>query len=427
MARLPKRLKPWRAFLDWYAQDAGYWYFPKGRAVQSGEIPAAFRVLRKFEGQVWRGAQSEYLNELERRGLFQRRAEKQRPGDATAMARMWKEVFAALGVAWIEDDCKVSITGAGERFLADPASFMEKQMQRYQFSNPAVKTKETAGFEIRPHMFLLEVLLSSGGFITGDEYVLFVSRARTHGELKDVLGFIKEWRGLNETEQRKITSAASEAHKPQGRRTGLVNTVRLNKSYALHFLTAADYLETPSRRAAAAVRLKMRRRRSVENMVRKFRTQEVFIDFRTPKEWFAYYGDSIKLPSRKEKEARISERILEDVLEQNLNVLEEGLTLVGRQYRTSTGPIDLLCKDSNDNFVVVELKKGRAADKAVGQTLRYIGCVRSEMLERRGQKVRGIIVSRSADRGLRMAVAGLGRKSPPIETRIFDASVTVRL
>ncbi|CAD7775614.1 MAG: Endonuclease NucS [Candidatus Methanoperedenaceae archaeon GB50] len=39
----------------------------------------------------------------------------------------------------------------------------------------------------------------------------------------------------------------------------------------------------------------------------------------------------------------------------NPEILEEGVELVGNQYPTSVGYIDILCRDKNGNFVVVEL------------------------------------------------------------------------
>ena len=58
-----------------------------------------------------------------------------------------------------------------------------------------------------------------------------------------------------------------------------------------------------------------------------------------------------------------------------------------QQYQTDTGPLDILAisKDKK-RLLVVELKKGKASDAVVGQTLRYMGYVQDELAEE-GQTV----------------------------------------
>ena len=93
---------------------------------------------------------------------------------------------------------------------------------------------------------------------------------------------------------------------------------------------------------------------------------------------------------------------MEDHLEKNLEKIEAGLTLIRRQHPTKVGPIDLFAKAKNGDLVVLELKKGRAADKVFGQICRYIGCVKSEQ-PKRGPAVRGYIVGRELDVKLQYA------------------------
>lgn len=76
----------------------------------------------------------------------------------------------------------------------------------------------------------------------------------------------------------------------------------------------------------------------------------------------------------------------------------------GRQFPAGPWSIDFLCTDRTTNdFVVLELKRGKSSDAAVGQVLRYMSWVR-ENLTSPGQKVRGIIIARDADEALRYAV-----------------------
>ena len=79
--------------------------------------------------------------------------------------------------------------------------------------------------------------------------------------------------------------------------------------------------------------------------------------------------------------------------------------LVGQQYPSDTGPIDILAisKDKK-KLLVVELKKGRASDAVVGQIQRYMGYVKDELAEP-GQTVGGVIVALDDDLRLRRALS----------------------
>ena len=83
---------------------------------------------------------------------------------------------------------------------------------------------------------------------------------------------------------------------------------------------------------------------------------------------------------------------MEEWLVQNLHKLEDGLSLVEEQYQTEdAGRIDILAKDSQQGYVVVELKRDKASDSALGQILRYIGWVRLNLLSN-DEMVRGYVV-----------------------------------
>ena len=84
------------------------------------------------------------------------------------------------------------------------------------------------------------------------------------------------------------------------------------------------------------------------------------------------------------------ERDLEDYLASNLEALEEGLKLVGKQVEVATGRIDLLAEDSHENLVVIELKAGEADSSSLTQLLAYISAIRDE---RKTENVRGILVA----------------------------------
>ena len=108
------------------------------------------------------------------------------------------------------------------------------------------------------------------------------------------------------------------------------------------------------------------------------------------------------------------EKHLEDFLVQNwksvelgkhYDIYEEDGEMVGKQYPSDTGPIDILAisKDKKE-LLVVELKKGRASDVVVGQVQRYMGYAKEELAEQ-GQTVRGVIIASEEDVKIRRALS----------------------
>lgn len=92
-------------------------------------------------------------------------------------------------------------------------------------------------------------------------------------------------------------------------------------------------------------------------------------------------------------------------LAQTFKVYEEDGELVGQQYSTDAGSIDILAISKDDRrLLVVELKRGRASDVVVGQILRYMGYVKEQIAEPH-QSVEGAIIALDDDQKLRWALA----------------------
>ncbi len=87
------------------------------------------------------------------------------------------------------------------------------------------------------------------------------------------------------------------------------------------------------------------------------------------------------------------------------DIFEEEGELVGQQYPTDTGPIDILAisKDKKE-LLVVELKKWRVSDVVVGQVQRYMGYVKDELTEK-WQIVKWVIVWLDDDVRVRRALS----------------------
>jgi restriction system protein len=119
-------------------------------------------------------------------------------------------------------------------------------------------------------------------------------------------------------------------------------------------------------------------------------------------------------PDVQDPAAFAMEKHLEDFLVKNwaqtdlgreFDIFEEDGERVGQQYPTDTGPLDVLAisKDKK-RLLVVELKKGRASDAVVGQTLRYMGFVNDELADD-NQTVQGVIIAAEDDPRLRRALS----------------------
>jgi len=84
----------------------------------------------------------------------------------------------------------------------------------------------------------------------------------------------------------------------------------------------------------------------------------------------------------------LKEMYFETQVQDSLDSIEEGLTLVKRQVVIPAGRIDLLCSDSNNMPVVLELKAGNGDNSVIRQIKNYIDCIEKET----GLKTKGIIV-----------------------------------
>jgi hypothetical protein len=114
-----------------------------------------------------------------------------------------------------------------------------------------------------------------------------------------------------------------------------------------------------------------------------------------------------------ERSSFFFEKQLEDFLVSNWDrtplakeyeIFEENGQKCGQQYRTHTGPIDILGqKRDKSDFLVIELKRDRASDVVVGQTLRYMGWVK-EHLCTSSQNVTGCIIAQRKDEKLDYAL-----------------------
>lgn len=103
---------------------------------------------------------------------------------------------------------------------------------------------------------------------------------------------------------------------------------------------------------------------------------------------------------------------IEEAVKANLSQLK--LTLADDNIRQQCslgigiGRTDLICRDEDGHYVVLELKAIHSSDNVVGQILRYIGYIRENWAAKEGKDVKGIILTPSFDEQLRLAAKEAG-------------------
>lgn len=130
---------------------------------------------------------------------------------------------------------------------------------------------------------------------------------------------------------------------------------------------------------------------------------------------YAFVADESELASPAEEttftQTSISvERDLRKYLVPNLDSLESGLKLYtdqeksGEEYLIEAGRmrIDILARDQQNNYVVVELKAGVADQSTFGQLSAYMGWIKKNLAK--GENVRGMIVANDFDDKIKYAV-----------------------
>ncbi|MCC7354040.1 MAG: DUF91 domain-containing protein, partial [Anaerolineae bacterium] len=142
------------------------------------------------------------------------------------------------------------------------------------------------------------------------------------------------------------------------------------------------------------------------------------------------------------------EKYLEEWIERDPNLLQAGLTIIGRQIRVEGGILDLLALDPQGRWAVVEVKSGTVRRETVAQVLDYASCIATMPYDELAQKVNAYLNGRNTtielllkeresdesgedgDRDVVMFVVGTGRE-PGLERMIaylsdrFGLPVTV--
>lgn len=118
---------------------------------------------------------------------------------------------------------------------------------------------------------------------------------------------------------------------------------------------------------------------------------------------------------------------LRNYLAKNLDTLQSGLSIyeedgiTGIEFPVGGRYIDLLAKDTNGDLVVIELKVSRGYDRVVGQLLRYVAWIKTNLAEE-NQQVRGVIVARKISEDLVLACSLV----PNVELFEYELSLSLK-
>ena len=409
-----------------YRTTNSYWYVPKARSLSRDNVLFLKQVIEvlidEFSTVKWDpDQQNRLLDILEGRGLVNPYIEEgmANPNDRAALARIIIVVLKHLGLAWVRDGASVVITDAGLDLATteDVDTVITTQIAKIQYPNPTLHhTYRDLFHGLFPHVFLLQVLAQTDYRLSDDEFAIFVNLAQSQADLTSVVQYIEAWRELNDAQR--------DALKRELRQLPRWETLRNGRAYAIAEFAYPPYLAHED----GAVRVVDRE--TVDAVVAEAGTLKP-ITAKDEVDWFAYLGDPAQRPdwftylSRKitqaasgaaavevveehavaaaaalttEQKAGIAktlrEKEVEDFYTERLHLLEDGLTLVanGRQYTTPIGIMDLLCRDTGGEYVVVEIKADEAQDSVFGQILRYIGWVHLNLPDG-NNNVRGIILA----------------------------------
>lgn len=120
------------------------------------------------------------------------------------------------------------------------------------------------------------------------------------------------------------------------------------------------------------------------------------------------------------------EKDLQNYLVRNLHHLEPGLKLYeeeglsGVEYNAGGRYIDILAVDSNGALVVIELKVSKGYDRVIGQLLRYMGWVETNLAEQKS--VRGMIVASEITQDLIFATSHIADR-----VKLFEYNLTFNI
>lgn len=315
------------------------------------------------------------------------------------------------------------------------------QLKKYQHWNPTLP-KQYSEYKIRPFYLLLQLIdLLPDNFFTKDEYILFISKLKSHDltEINKQIDLIKQFRALSNEEKIEYINQINLIDKkkyPKKKRTNF-DKIKDSAAKEIPLFTMGNIIGKGDGEYQNCYVIKDKKK--LKENLSEFNDSFKFIEFNIKLDWVKYHGEmqnvSLEeiiemyirdgksqeyilknLPSKADIDKvifdKLYERDIEEYYFKNIEKLDSNLEILvqptsGRQYQTHIGPIDLLCKDKTTNeYVVVELKRGNTNDEIIGQVLRYMGWVYIN-LEKSNRRVRGLLVAKEFSENIDYSIMGM--------------------
>lgn len=370
--------------------------------------------------------------------------------DLTVYFRNFSSWLSKYGFWGIFKNKTAYITEVGYDFASNcnereiTSAIFTYQIKKYQHWNPTIDLKYF-NYSTRPYFLLLEVInLCKDNYFTKDEYVLFISKIKSHNplEMRSMINLLHEFRELNGEDKKKYVTEIIELDKKKykNRKRPMFMTIKDSSAKELDCFTFGNVIVKGNNQYSNCFILNDRGK--LEELLIEFNHSVKFIEFSEKSDWINHLGSRsglslenlIEMYIRDGKSTtdiknslgvggnnskidsvindKLYEKDIEDYYIKNIRDIDSNLEVInkpnyGRQFPTHIGPIDILCKNLiTDEYVVLELKRGHTNDEVVGQILRYMGWVYLN-LEKTDKSVRGIIIGKEFSENIDYSIIGM--------------------
>jgi len=279
-------------FINSYKKKNGFWYTFKRSVNDLENLFIIFRYFESYEGKNWFKRQEELSNTLIRAKLLNPSREKI---NASANARGLKKVFELLGFCFVDSSEKLKITETGLEFLKTENNqqryeIKTNQLLKYQINNPLIKSDKYKEMQIKPFVFLLELLSKlDNQSINSTEYKLFVSRAHKQNDLQDIINQINYWRLLNEDSKNVIIN--------QIKKSEIYKKVSGYNAYGMIFFGQSKYTQVSSFEDEKIIFLKKNRIDEVSAILKEQNISEYKDNITTVDKFITFYGNIKNKPN----------------------------------------------------------------------------------------------------------------------------------